>query len=451
MLTATKWIACLAIFSITGLCVAEERKVRDDTNVPVTEGTIEDRGDLTEIEQQARLLRAERLRLEVTRRLEIVQANVNQNPEEAIRELKRLFNLVTSSTDIDANVRENLRARVQQRIEQVNSRRLQLEQNRIRAQEEKAHQEAARHLVDQLVQRDQKLEQLIDRVRSLLTEGYLGNANAFEEAEAVSRVAWELDPYSGTTAAAIFDSEAAGQLDKAQRLRYTRANMFLETLHQVELSHVPFPDEPPVLWPPAEVWQSLTERRKKWASVDLVRYNKIEERIRKSLDMPTDVDFIETSLKDAIEALKQQHNINIVIEDQKLQDEGVATDTAITLQLSGVTFRSVLKLMLEPLQLTYIIDDEVMKITTSVAASEKLYTRVYPVGDLVIPVNSLGLGGGLGGIGGGLAGTLGNGTGGLGGGGAGGGGIGGGGFGGQGGGGLFNVVGPIAKKPILRK
>jgi hypothetical protein len=44
----------------------------------------------------------------------------------------------------------------------------------------------------------------------------------------------------------------------------------------------------------------------------------------------------------------------------------------------------VLKLMLEKYQLTYVIDNEVMKITTSVAAGEKLFTRVYPVGDLVI-------------------------------------------------------------------
>jgi hypothetical protein len=90
-------------------------------------------------------------------------------------------------------------------------------------------------------------------------------------------------------------------------------------------------------------------------------------------------------------------------------------------------------------QLTYVIEDEVMKITTSAKAGEKLQTRVYPVGDLVIPIITPRVGGLGGGIGGGGA------AGGIGGGGFGGGGLGGGGFGGGGGGfgggsGFFNVA-----------
>ena len=34
--------------------------------------------------------------------------------------------------------------------------------------------------VDQLVQRDEQIEQMIDKVRSLMAEGYRGNADAFE-------------------------------------------------------------------------------------------------------------------------------------------------------------------------------------------------------------------------------------------------------------------------------
>src|SRR5262249_44204837 len=81
-----------------------------------------------------------------------------------------------------------------------------------------------------------------------------------------------------------------------------------------------------------------------------------------------------------------------------------------TLKLDGISLRSVLKLLLEPLQLTYIIEDEVMKITTATSAGAKLSTRVYYVGDLVIPirtVQSAGIGQGQGG-GGGFGGAGGN-------------------------------------------
>ena len=68
--------------------------------------------------------------------------------------------------------------------------------------------------------------------------------------------------------------------------------------------------------------------------------------------------------------------------------------------MSGVSLRSVLRLMLEPLGLTYLIEDEDMTITTQVKADEKMSTRVYPVGDLVIPVRPPQMmGGGLGGMG----------------------------------------------------
>src|SRR6185369_12394382 len=105
-----------------------------------------------------------------------------------------------------------------------------------------------------------------------------------------------------------------------------------------------------------------------------------------------------------------------------LTDEGVALDQPITLKLAGVTLRSVLKLLLEPVQLTYVIEDEVMKITTSAKAGEKLTTRVYPVGDLVIPIitprggmGGMGMMGGMGGMGGGMGGMgMGGGMGGMG-------------------------------------
>jgi hypothetical protein len=60
--------------------------------------------------------------------------------------------------------------------------------------------------------------------------------------------------------------------------------------------------------------------------------------------------------------------------------------------------RSALKLMLEPHELTYVIQDEVMQITTVTKADEKMTARVYPVADLVIPIMSgRGTGGGMGG------------------------------------------------------
>ena len=44
---------------------------------------------------------------------------------------------------------------------------------------------------------------------------------------------------------------------------------YLRTLFSVELSFVPFPDEPPVVYMPADQWEDLTIRRQKYKAVDL--------------------------------------------------------------------------------------------------------------------------------------------------------------------------------------
>ena len=368
--------------------------------------------DLLEQEQLLRSVRAERLDREVRRVIDAANHEAARDPDAALAELKRTLTAVAADSDVDPDVREKLRARVQSVFDQLLLRKEQLDIDRIQSVEKNAAQQARDLAVDQLVQRDEQIEQMIDKVRALMAEGYSGNADAFQRAEDVARASFELAPYSGVTNAAIWDTEAAGQLDTAQRLRYLRYDKLLATLQQVELSHVPFPDNPPIVYPAPEVWKALSERRQKWRSVDLARYNKTEEKVRRVLDQPTTVEFLDLPLEDAITFLKEYHNINIYIDKATLADEGVAIDQPVTLKLAGVTLRSVLKLLLEPVQLTYVIEDEVMKITTSAKAGEKLVTRVYPVADLVIPIitpragrGGMGMMGGMGmgmGMGGGM-------------------------------------------------
>ncbi|MGQ0633891.1 MAG: permease prefix domain 1-containing protein [Planctomycetaceae bacterium] len=120
--------------------------------------------------------------------------------------------------------------------------------------------------------------------------------------------------------------------------------------------------------------------KKPWGDLST---NPAEEKIRASLKVPTDVDFADTALDTAINFLKSFHGINILVDVPTLTDEAIPTDTPMTLSLHGVTFKSVLNLLLEPLGLTYVIEDEVMKITTATKAGEKLIIRVFDVRDLV--------------------------------------------------------------------
>jgi hypothetical protein len=110
--------------------------------------------------------------------------------------------------------------------------------------------------------------------------------------------------------------------------------------------------------------------------------NDVEARIVTVLSERTEVSFSETPLSDALDFLRDFHQINILLDQTALQDEGIDPGTLISLQVSGVTLRSALKLMLEPYALAVMVDSEVLKVTTRTRAREKVITRIYPVSDL---------------------------------------------------------------------
>lgn len=408
--------------------------------------------------ENARRARAQKLGAEVQGGIEEAMAIGENDPSGAINYLEQLFATVKASTDIDKAEYDRLVSRVQSALLDARNRKEVRDQAAQAISRREIEFERQRNIAQQAALADRETERLVDRIRALMAEGYSGNAAAFGEAEVIARQIASERPGSALGAALVFTTEAAGQLDQAERLRQTRYDRFLDTLYQAELAHIPFPDEPPVRYPPAEVWQALTQRRAKWKSVDLHRNSPNEERIYNALAAQTELEFPDNTLKEVMDYLSQIHNIPIKF-DPAVTEAGVNPEEAkVSLTLSGITLRSALKIMLENVEgteLTYIIEDEIMKITTIDAANEKRSTRVYPVADLVILLMPLGGGFGGGALGGGQGqqgGGFGNqqGGGGFGG---GGGGFGGGGQGG--GGGFFSVPaeeiralpGVVKKKP----
>ncbi|HVW00455.1 MAG TPA: hypothetical protein VHB77_08945 [Planctomycetaceae bacterium] len=106
--------------------------------------------------------------------------------------------------------------------------------------------------------------------------------------------------------------------------------------------------------------------------------------IRLALRSPTEVDFVDTPLRDGLEYLANLHNIRILPDKPKLQAEGVAMDTPVSISLKGVTLESALDLLLSPLQLDFFVEGGVLRVTTAAKARETFQMEVYPVRDLVL-------------------------------------------------------------------
>jgi len=108
-----------------------------------------------------------------------------------------------------------------------------------------------------------------------------------------------------------------------------------------------------------------------------------EERIEKTLEQKTSFEFDETSLQDVADFLAETHDIPIKLDGKALSDEGLDPESPITYSLKQVKLRSALNLMLRDLDLSYVVDNEVLEITTTAASKERLETKVYAVSELV--------------------------------------------------------------------
>ena len=88
-----------------------------------------------------------------------------------------------------------------------------------------------------------------------------------------------------------------------------------------------------------------------------------------------------------LETLGSLVGINIYPDPQGLAAEGVTTDTPVTINLSQpISLKSALNLILDPLRLSYVVQNEVLLITSEQTRNSQIYPKVYNVADLVIPI-----------------------------------------------------------------
>jgi len=108
-----------------------------------------------------------------------------------------------------------------------------------------------------------------------------------------------------------------------------------------------------------------------------------EKKILAALEQPTECDFTETPLADVREYFSAKNEVVIRFDAKSLQDQAIDTSQPITAELKDVSLKSALRLLLAEHDLTFVVRDDVLLITTEDAASQRLVTRTYPVGDLV--------------------------------------------------------------------
>ncbi len=390
-----------------------------------------------------------KIQAEVEQGLNLARKTMGTNSEAAIQSLKNVLDNVQRSPDLNPEIRAQLRDRLVSAIREAGRQQVQHDETRRQAEANRAIVDEAQRLAHDFTDKRERVKQLMTKFDALIDEGIsLALSGENVEAEqnfdnAIDDIANPIEnslPGEPIGISARMNASIMRQLTGIIKFRQLRQRGLVDALYEVERASIPVADEPPIKYPDSEFWERISTDRKKYKAMDLLGGGTPERKIYDALDRETMLEFNEAPLSEVVDYLKTANNIPIMIDKKALDDVGLGSDTPVTISLPGVTLRSALKLMLKELDLTYVIRDEVLKITTPEEAENELLTKVYPVADLVLPITG-GMGGGMmGGMGGGMGG-MGGGMGGMGGGMGGGmmGGMGGG-MGGMGGmGGFFDV------------
>ncbi|MFM2095158.1 MAG: hypothetical protein RIS70_2282, partial [Planctomycetota bacterium] len=362
---------------------------------------------LESIASRQQILR-QKLLSEIASERDAARATASEDPRAALSRLQRLRERVTQS-EVDPAGRKQLLTMVDREISELD---VYIEQHRGEIENNERNREILTDVERRRrvkVEMQTKFAELVDQFNDLMDEA------RYAEAVVLARQAQELDPENPVVENLSWKARFAMRLAEQKRIDDAKEEGFHKEMNEnLHIAATPMDTNNPISFNIKD-WDEISRKRLQWQQRLRKRFSPTELEIQRSLSQMVDVQFDNMPLKEVVSALEKQSGINIFLDPSGMAIEGVTSDTPVSLTLARpISLRSALNLILEPKRLGYVIQNEVLKITSSQTKDSDVYTQVYDVADLVIPIpnfvpgyntglpsaieqaqRSMGLGGGL--------------------------------------------------------
>lgn len=323
---------------------------------------------------------AKQMAADVAQAISNARRLLESDPKAAVAQLEQMRTKVEGS-GLEPAVRDRMLRQLERELAETQKF---IQQNRPRIEMEERNQKVAQNIERQQQNKleiQNKLAQKVEEFNTLMHE------QRYAEAELVAKQAAELDPDNPLAHQLVLNARLVRRMAEGRTLRDQKEQAVLDTLAEVDRASVPFSGAEPYVFPDAKTWRELTDRRAKFAKEVGRRRSEKEVEIFRKLKTPVALKFENAPLSKVVDYLAKLAELNIYLDPQGLAEEGVSTDTPITIDLQQeVKLESALKLILPPLHLTYVVKDEVLKITSEQARNTELIVVTYNVADLVIPI-----------------------------------------------------------------
>ena len=234
-------------------------------------------------------------------------------------------------------------------------------------------------------------EQRKTEVASLVRQYHqLVKKNDFAGAERVAMQAKTLDPDNPAMGALYEMAKMSARVRAAEDIKNEREKFVLEGLNAAERVGDMVDVDNPV-----KFQLEAAKRAKNRGSGNdyhLRTRSQAEYDIELKLDRPISIEFSQTPLETAIENLKEVTKLPILIDQASLDAEGLSSVKPVTVKPGQpIAARHLLTFTLEQAGLSFVIENDLVKVTTTRKAKGRLFTKVFSVADLVTPIPNFAL------------------------------------------------------------
>lgn len=227
---------------------------------------------------------------------------------------------------------------------------------------------------------DEELKTLVDSFNKLMRE------QRFAEAEVVAKQVKELSPEHPVAVQLKHIQRTRSRIAMDEQIREQKEIGFLDAMVDVSRSGIPHDPERPLTFGDARDWQTLSELRS-GGGEEYSNLSAAERKIRQQLETPVSIKFTNRPLGEVLNDLSAMTGVPIVIDHRALSEVRVDAETPISMRpLENIRLNSALNLILEQLDLTHVIDNDVLEVTSLESKRSRVYPVTYPVKDLVIPI-----------------------------------------------------------------
>ena len=356
------------------LTLLQPKRLTPLTDTPPEEMSVIQRAELAEQDRTRRLFR------EVTAELAKAEQIKETAPLDALDELERLRRRVDAS-DLSEQGKRSMAMMVdraigdQKQFIEANRAEIDLELQNAAVRAEIATEKAKNLVIDE------EVSALVRSFNELIKD------RRYQEAEVIAKQVQELKPDDPIAVSMFHTSRMGTRLMIDQEVRDKKELAFLDTMIDVDRSAVAIDPDLPLTMPDARDWEALSRMRLQASNDGESRLSPAEQEIQRKLITDVSIKYANRPLGEVIDELSAVTGVPMVLDMRALNAVRVTTDTPVTLQLPGsIKLKSALNLILNSLELTYVIENDVLSITSLEAKRSKVYPRTYRVTDLVTPI-----------------------------------------------------------------